>query len=309
MNFRQLDLNLLRVLVALYRTGSVTAAARQLALSQPAASNALARLRGCFGDELFVRTPAGMRPTQAAERAAPLVMGYLQALEAALCDNGPFDPRTSERHWRLSLSDLGEMMFLAPLAHAQRRDAPASRLSNVPVPATSVGVALESREVDLALGILDAERSGIASETLFREHYVALTAPGWHPASGRATGTLSAAQLAQSRLVTAAPAATFHDGVDQMLMALQLTGCVALRTRHYGALPLLVTESDLLAIVPLMYARSLLPRYDLRIWELPGRGPSYEVRMLWHDSVTRDPGHRWLRDLVRTLFARSQPRR
>jgi DNA-binding transcriptional LysR family regulator len=110
-------------------------------------------------------------------------------------------------------------------------------------------------------------------------------------------------------LVTAAPAATFHDGVDQMLMALQLTGCVALRTRHYGALPLLVTESDLLAIVPLMYARSLLPRYDLRIWELPGRGPSYEVRMLWHDSVTRDPGHRWLRDLVRTLFARSQPRR
>ena len=83
----------------------------------------------------------------------------------------------------------------------------------------------------------------------------------------------------------------------------------ALRTRHYGALPLLVTGSDLLAIVPLMYARSLLPRYDLRIWELPGRGPSYEVRMLWHDSLTRDPRHRWLRELVRTLFARSPPRR
>ena len=307
MNFRQLDLNLLRVLVTLYRTRSVTESARQLALSQPATSNALARLRAFFADELFVRTPAGMQPTPAAERAAPLVMAHLQALETALCDTGPFDPQRSERHWRLSLSDLGEMMFMAPLAHALRSDAPASRLSNVPVPAAAVGRALESREIDLALGILEAKRHGIVSETLFSEHYVALTASGWHPADGRRGATLSAAQLAQSSLVTAAPTATFHDGVDRMLAALQLGDRVVLRTRHHGALPLLVTGSDLLAIVPLMYARSLLPRYDLRLWELPGHGPAYDVRMLWHDSVTQDPGHQWLRDLVRTLFARPAP--
>ena len=307
MNFRQLDLNLLRVLVTLYRTRSVTESARQLALSQPATSNALARLRAFFADELFVRTPAGMQPTPAAERAAPLVMAHLQALETALCDTGPFDPQRSERHWRLSLSDLGEMMFMAPLAHALRSDAPASRLSNVPVPAAAVGRALESREIDLALGILEAKRHGIASETLFSEHYVALTASGWHPADGRRGATLSAAQLAQSSLVTAAPTATFHDGVDRMLAALQLGDRVVLRTRHHGALPLLVTGSDLLAIVPLMYARSLLPRYDLRLWELPGHGPAYDVRMLWHDSVTQDPEHQRLRDLVRTLFARPAP--
>ena len=199
------------------------------------------------------------------------------------------------------------MMFMAPLAHALRSDAPASRLSNVPVPAAAVGRALESREIDLALGILEAKRHGIASETLFSEHYVALTASGWRPADGRRGATLSAAQLAQSSLVTAAPTATFHDGVDRMLAALQLGDRVVLRTRHHGALPLLVTGSDLLAIVPLMYARSLLPRYDLRLWELPGHGPAYDVRMLWHDSVTQDPGHQWLRDLVRTLFARPAP--
>jgi DNA-binding transcriptional LysR family regulator len=304
MNFRQLDLNLLRVLATVYRTGSVSEAARQLALSQPAASSALARLRAAFGDELFVRTPAGMRPTPAAERAAPLVTAHLQALEAALADAGPFEPRTSDRHWRLSLSDLGEMMFLAPLAHRLRRDAPASRLSNVPVLATAVGAALAAREIDLAVGILDAGRSGIASETLFREHYVAITTPAWRPAAGRAGRTLSAAQLAQATLVTAAPTATFHDVIDQMLAALHLTGRVALRTRHYGALPLLVADSDLLAIVPLMYARSLAPRHALRVWELPGHGPTYEVRMLWHDSATADPAHEWLRGLVRKLFAR-----
>ncbi|MDP1646713.1 MAG: LysR family transcriptional regulator [Rubrivivax sp.] len=304
MNFRQLDLNLLRVLVAVYRSGSVTEAGRQLALSQPATSNALARLRAFFGDELFVRTPQGMQPTPVAERAVPAVMSCLQALEAELCGNVPFDPQTSDRHWRLSLSDLGEMMFLAPLAHALRREAPRSRMSNVAVPAAAVGAALASREIDLAVGILDPGRSGIASERLFQEHYVALTAPGWRPAGGSVAGTLSVAQLAQATLVTAAPTATFHDSVQQMLTALRLSDRVALRTRHYGALPHLVSGSDLLAIVPLMYARSLQPRYKLRIWELPRHGPPYEVRMLWHDSVGEDPGHQWLRGILRSLFKR-----
>ena len=85
MNFRQLDLNLLRVLVAIHRSGSVTEAGRQLALSQSATSNALARLRHCFGDELFVRSPQGLHATRLAQRVAPLVAAHLQELEAALC--------------------------------------------------------------------------------------------------------------------------------------------------------------------------------------------------------------------------------
>ena len=82
MNFRQLDLNLLRVLCAVYRLGSVTEAARQLALSQPATSNALARLRTFFDDELFVRSPRGLHPTRRAQRIVPAVMAQLQALES-----------------------------------------------------------------------------------------------------------------------------------------------------------------------------------------------------------------------------------
>src|SRR5690606_13338062 len=104
MNFRQLDLNLLRVLAAIHRTGSVTAAGKALSLSQPATSNALARLRDYFQDDLFVRSPGGLQATRLCERLAPEVQAQLQLLEAAVTVRDQFDPAHSDMRWRLSLS-------------------------------------------------------------------------------------------------------------------------------------------------------------------------------------------------------------
>ena len=89
-----------------------------------------------------------------------------------------------------------------------------------------------------------------------------------------------------------------------MLTKFKLTDRIVLRARHYGALPELVTGSDLMAIVPLMFANSLAPRYDVRLWELPDHGPSYDVSMVWHQTATPDPAHAWLRGVVRQLFQR-----
>src|SRR3989338_5495898 len=96
MNFRQLDLNLLRVLAAIHRTGSVTLAGKTLALS-------------------------------------PAVLAQLLALETLVTGHEEFDPASSDMHWRLSLSDLGEMLFLPELAGAMRSQAPGARLSNISV--------------------------------------------------------------------------------------------------------------------------------------------------------------------------------
>lgn len=303
MNFRQLDLNLLRVLCAVYRTGSVTEAGRQLALSQPATSNALARLRRSFDDELFVRSPNGLHPTRLAQRLAPQVAAHLRELEATLAADEPFDPAHGRVHWRLSLSDLGEMMFLPPLARLLRQESPLSQLSNVSVDAPRVSAALEARDVDLAIGILLPEHRGIASESLFLEHFVAITDRAWRPAVGRAGKTLTAQQLARAALAVAAPSATFHGSVERMLTRLKLTDHAVVRVRHYGALPELVTRSDLLAIVPQMFADAVLPRHDVRVWELPGHGPRDNVRMMWHQSASNDPAHAWLRECVRNMFS------
>ena len=303
-NFRQLDLNLLRVLCAVYRLGSVTQAAQQLALSQPATSNALARLRSFFNDELFVRSSRGLHPTRKAQRIVPALIAQLHALESTVINTEEFDPVSSQLHWRLSLSDLGEMMFLPTLAHAFRAEAPHSQVSNVAVAAQQVSAALDAQEINLAIGILGPSHISIASELLFQEHFVGITASNWRPAVGRAGVCLSTRQLAAAALAVASPAATFHGSVDLMLSKLKLNDRTVLRARHYGALPELVTRTDLMAIVPLMYANSLAPRYDVRIWELPDHGPRYDVSMVWHNSATDDRAHVWLRALVRRLFLR-----
>ena len=304
MNFRQLDLNLLRVLAAIHQHRSVTQAGRALSLSQSATSNALSRLRDFFADELFVRSPAGLQPTRLCERIAPLMTAQLRSLESVISGHEAFDPATSDMHWKLSLSDLGEMLFLPPLAAALRSQAPGTRLSNVSVAAADVAVALETREIDFAIGILQPRHRGVRSELLFREHYLAITSLNWRPAVGRALRTLSREQLARASFVVASPTATFHSGVEQMLTQMKLAERVVLRARHFGALPQLACSTDLVAIVPKMYADNIAASLPLRHWELP-QVPRYDVRLLWHASTARDPAQQWVRNLLNNLFKRA----
>jgi len=306
-NFRRLDLNLLRVLVAIQATGSVTAAGRQLTLSQPAVSHALARLREFFGDALFVRSPTGLHPTRLAGRIVPAVTAYLRALETALAEAGRFDPSTDPVFWRLSMSDLGEILFLPRLVAALRGEAPLAQVDNAGVPLHAVAGALEARDVDLAIGILAPAQRDLVGETLFRERYVAVTANSWRPA-GRATRTLSPRQLAAASLAVASPTATYHESVQRLLDELGLAGRTVVHARHYAALPELVTTTDLLAIVPQMYGRAMGERWPVRVWQLPGEPLQYDVRMLWHATATHEPAHAWLRALVVRLFARAAPR-
>lgn len=301
MNFRQLDLNLLRVLCAIHRTGSVTEAGQQLALSQSATSNALARLRHCFGDALFVRSPSGLHPTRLAQRIAPLVAAHLLQLESALCEGESFDPATGCMHWRLSLSDLGEMMFLPALARGLRRSSPGSRLSNEAVDAARVSAALEAREIDLAIGMLQPDHQGVLGELLFHEHYVALTARDWQPATPAIGRRLDRSQLSRAALALAAPTASLLGSVQRVLERLNLDTPNCVRLRHYGAVPELVRGTDLVAIVPQMFADAVAARHDLRVWRLPD-GAAYDVMMVWHQSVNGDPAQRWLREQVRHLF-------
>ncbi|MBM3391782.1 MAG: LysR family transcriptional regulator [Betaproteobacteria bacterium] len=300
MNFRQLDLNLLRVLAAIHRTGSVTKAGDALSLSQSATSNALARLREFFGDDLFVRSRSGLQRTQACEQLAPAVSAHLLSLEALLTGIETFVPERSDTTWRLSLSDLGEMLCLPALASSLRRQAPHTRISNISVAASAVATSLEAREIDCAVGILDPKHRGIHAELLFREQYVAITAPSRKPGKGRAGKSLSRAQLATSSLVVASPMATFHSSVEEMLQSQQLADRIMLRARHFGALPDLVKSSDLLAIVPATYAASC---EGVVVWKLPF-ALHYDVRLVWHSSTDRDPAQQWLRALLRELFWR-----
>lgn len=305
MNFQQLDLNLLRVLVAIHRNGSVTQASKSLNLSQPATSNALARLRRFFDDELFVRSPTGLQATRLCEQLAPAMQAQLLAMENLLARQQPFDPRHTEAHWRLSLSDLGEILFLPRIAEALAEAAPRARLSNVSVAAPEVSGALEARDIDLAIGILQAQHRAIRRERLFREHFMAVAGPGWRPAPAVRAGTLGREQLGQARFVVVSPLATFHGSVESMLERMRLQDRIAVRTRHFGAVADLVRSTDTVALIPEMYARDLARRQGLKVYRIED-APSYEVHLLWHGSTDRDEAHQWMRALVKKLFFRDE---
>lgn len=293
----QLDLNLLRVLVALDRTRSVTGAGQVLALSQPATSNALARLRAFFGDMLYNRTPAGLKPTPLAERLAPAAAAWLDQLAELVAAPRGFAPASSQRTWRLSLSDLGEMVFLPAILAALQQQAPATRLVNAAVRADEVAGALARHEIDLAIGILPARQKGVRSALLFSETYVAL-GDARLPAELR-----SRAGLEQLGLVVAAPTATFHGGVETVLQRAGLGGRIVARARHFAAMPDLVRTGALAAIVPASWAAMVCARAPLVHWSLGPEMPDYDVRLLWHASSEGDGALDWLRATVLRLFS------
>jgi DNA-binding transcriptional LysR family regulator len=303
MNFRQLDLNLLRVLVAIHRSRSVTAASQALSLSQPATSNALARLRGFFDDALFVRSPSGLQPTRLCETLAPAIQAQLHTLENLVAGQQAFDPVSGPVHWRLSLSDLGEILFIPRIAAALREQAPLASLSNVAVAANDVSGALESRDIDMAIGILQAQHRAIRRERLFKEEFMAVASPHWKPHGRVRASPLSREPLSQAQFVVVSPLATFHGSVETMLVRMRLQDRIVLRVRHFGAIADLVRDAHLVAIVPEMYARDLAARHDLRMYRIQD-APSYEVHLLWHNSTDRDEAHRWMRGLIKSLFLR-----
>lgn len=294
-SFRRLDLNLLRLLMALHQTRSVSTAAAKLGLSQSATSNALARLRTGLSDPLFVRTRTGMVATAYANSIIPVVAKHVAAIAEVLDKKEAFDIATTDAIFRLSLSDLGESIFLPALASRIFSEAPHARLFNVSMPLPDLMGALERRDVDAAIGILDIKGHGLRSVTLFEERYVVI--------AGRKART--PADLSQARLAVAAPSATYATSLESILDRAGLSESIALRIRHFGALPDLLQDLDIAAIVPGLYARKLREAGIATILRSTLPIGTYKVKLVWHHNSTSDPGCTWLRAQITDLFSGS----
>ncbi len=167
-NINDVDLNLLRAFDAILRDRSVTIAAARVGLTQPAMSNALARLRTLFGDALFVRNPRGMHPTPYAQSIAEPVRRALGLIEATLTQAGDFVPAESDRPFRVHMSDIGEMVFLPPLLERLQREAPNVKLETRTMRESELPEALASGECEVIrdLGEIGFDRSGMLTDPL-----------------------------------------------------------------------------------------------------------------------------------------------
>jgi DNA-binding transcriptional LysR family regulator len=292
-----LDLNLMKLLVALAETGSVTRAAEQVGLTQPAASNALGRMRLTMGDPLFVRSKNEMVPTRYAAEVVPEVRAALAGLVDALNRAASFDPRESRRRFRLSLSGLGEAVFLPSLVRSLVEKAPHVTLQNDPVHLSDLAESLLSGRTDLALGLVSVGTPGVRTLPLFKESYLAISAPG------RDSVPRSIEELKKEKLLLAAPAATYGREIQSILTRLGLEGNVALIMQEFAALPELLEGGRYVAIVPGMYGETLARSGRATILPVELGHTETPVNMVWSDHAESDAGFRWFRDLVQNTLA------
>ena len=125
MNLSKVDLNLFVVFDAIYTEGNLTRAGQIIGITQPAVSNALARLRESFNDPLFVRTAQGMVPTPMAQNIISPVRSALALLRVSVQESRTFNPLQANKTFRISMTDLSEAVILPPLFQRLRRHAPA----------------------------------------------------------------------------------------------------------------------------------------------------------------------------------------
>ncbi len=296
MNVQGLDLNLLRVIDTVLRDRSVTAAAKHLGLTQPAVSNALARLRLQFEDVLFVRTPTGMDATPFARELAEPVRQALALLESALAHGPGFDPATSTRAFRFYMSDLGQIEFLPPLVERAQRVAPGVRLESVALEVEDIGDALAAGALDLAVGFLPGLGPPVRRQPLFRDPYVCLMRAD-HPV-GRS--------LTRKKFLAASHALVSYKGghrvIEEALERAGLARKIALRVPHFTVVPMVLERSDLILTLPSKVARVYQQRGNFKSLPPPVPIPPADVAAHWHERFERDPGSRWLREMVMELF-------
>jgi DNA-binding transcriptional LysR family regulator len=297
MNVQDLDLNLLRVFDAVLRDRTVTAAAARLGLTQPAVSNALARLRKAFGDPLFVRTPAGMQPTPFARGVAEPVRQALALLDSALAHGPGFDPATATRAFRFYMSDLGQVEFLPPLVERVQRVAPGVRLEAVSFDLEHIADALGSGALDLAMGFLPGLGPPVLRRALFRDPYLCLMRAD-HPIG----------RLTKKRFLEASHALVTYRGgghrvIEEALEHAGVARRIALRVPHFTVVPMVLERTDLILTLPARVARVYEKRGRFKSLEPPVPIPAAEVAVHWHQRFDGDPGNRWLREQLIELFS------
>jgi DNA-binding transcriptional LysR family regulator len=301
-DLRNVDLNLLRVFDVLYRTRSTTRAAEALHLTQPSVSNALKRLRGLFGDVLFVKTPGGMQPTPRADAIAALIDEGFASLRLALQAGGSFDPATATRTFRLYVSDIGQSMFAPSLVTRMRQAAPGIRIVTANPPLDAAQQMMKLGQIDLAIGLFRGLHADFLQQRLFRETYAVLVRSD-HPAIG---AKLSVKQFFAADHVIYAPTAGSHSRFEADLDALAVkagkTRRVALQLAHSFGLDRIVASSDLIACIPSSLARALTSRGGVRAVALPFDLAPLDISQFWHERFQRDDGHHWLRSIVHDLF-------
>ncbi len=304
-NFRTLDLNLLRVFDEVMAERSLTKAAHNLALTQPAVSNAMRRLRETLGDDLVRRSGQGLEPTPRANTLWPAVREALRQLQETLVPS-LFEAATSNATFVLAMADATASALIPGLLNIAEREAPGVCLRVVPLSTRDPRPMLDTEAADVAIGLFpgvladltaNAQSGGaisFAHQRLYDGEYVCVMRAG-HPL---AQGPLTLNRFCSARHMLVSFSGRPFGFVDEALAALQRQRRIVLTVNQFFTAGRVVVQSDLLTVLPRHFVRVADVRDELVIRALPFEMPVVHVDALWHKREQHNSAHQWLRSAV-----------
>ncbi len=294
MSVKRCDLNLFLVFDTIYTERNLTQSAKMLSITQPAVSNALARLRKLFNDELFVRTARGMQPTPVADSIAQNVSEALSLLKTSVLEREDFDPKLSERIFQFSMTDLAEALVLPRLIPLFEESAPHVSLQSYYVKRNELVRNLSRGELDFAVDVPVVEDPQLSHLSLIKDDYVCVLRHG-HPAL---TEPLTLERFLQMQHIHVSSRRKGLGQVDLALLKLDVERTIKLRVQHYRVAAAIVSSTEFALCLP----RFLAEKYDLAILPLPFEVPQLDLHLYWHRQSDSDSAHRWMRESLLALF-------
>ena len=307
MNLLDFDMNLMRSFDAIYRHQNVSAAAEELGLTQPAVSAALKRLREYFDNPLFVRTSHGMRPTPYADGMAGKITRVLELMRE-VDQPAVFLPQTTSTNFRVYINDVGMLLVMPQVFKYLSEHAPHASLTILDLRPDEVVDALDSGNIDIAVGYFLGMPNWAHQETLRNTSYVCAVRKD-HP---HIHGALSMAQFLSAKHGMYWTTGSPHSAVEETLARLDLARDVVLRVPRFSALPFLIAQSDLIVTIPEDLGQAFSSLVNIKLFKPPLKLPDFEIRQYWHERLNADAANRWMRSVIKNEtanMAHLKPRR
>ena len=277
---------------AIYTEANLTRAGQIIGITQPAVSNALARLRESFNDPLFVRTAQGMVPTPMAQNIINPVRSALALLRVSVQESRTFNPLQANKTFRISMTDLTEAVVLPPLFQRLRKQAPSVVVESLLSHRRETTSDLAAGRLDFAIDAPLNTDPQVRHVKLMEDRYVCAMRPA-HPLAGQPSISLD-----EYLGLTHIHISTRRNGLGQVDLALGKMGLqrkITLRSQHYLMASNVLQHTDMVMTVPERFAR----RHALHFVALPlNELPNVETHLYWHESTEQDPANRWMRELL-----------
>lgn len=286
-----LDLNRLAVFQLLMRERSVTAAAQQLGLGQPAVSRTLALLREMFDDPLFVRSGRVLEPTPRARTLYEELAPAFEQIERALRASRPFEPQETSQIFKIAMSDDVQLSALPGIGAALNGQMPMAKLVAQTTDYRRAGRMLDDGAASVVVGYLDKLPANAKIKKLARVGYKMVAA-----VDVLLPVTLEDYCQRSHALVTFA--ADLIGYVDETLAEKGAQRDIAMSVSAFAMLPFILKARNLVATVPDHAALAIAALPGLHVAELPFDSPRFDLSMAWRAAVDKDPAEQMLRDIV-----------